>query len=191
MTGTIHFLDGACHPKRTFLIQAKHIYTLLITIIEGDGVRRRRSNSAVLALVGGSVLVIGMLFLLIHFFPSEKHEAERTVDRFYMFEQQGEFGQSWNLFHSLMKDKFSKDTYVKRREDIFWNHFKAKTFTYTIGKLEKKSSWKMEGANETFKDVYVTTASKTYHSSFGIFTMKQKCVVVKEDGNWRILWVYR
>ncbi|WP_102776564.1 hypothetical protein [Alteribacillus bidgolensis] len=52
-----------------------------------------------------------MILIIVLFFTFSRspwEEAKETVELFYEYEQQGDFAQSWELFHPDMKDKFSK-----------------------------------------------------------------------------------
>src|SRR5437868_4025825 len=98
------------------------------------------------AIIAAVVLIKGMFF-------SPGKQAKGVVDEFYHYEQAGDYTKSWMLFHSAMKGKFSKSSYIQARPHVFINDFGVETFSYTIGKPEKLSNWKMTKTGPTIKIV--------------------------------------
>jgi hypothetical protein len=141
----------------------------------------------------GIVLIVSILtiFLAMKFaFFSPSNQAKEMVDEFYRYEADGDFANSWNLFHSAMKEKFTKGNYIQDRAHVFMNHFGVETFTYTIGKPEEVKKWKMSKTGPLLKNVYKVPVTQTYKGKYGNFDLKQEVFVVKEKGEWRILWDY-
>lgn len=149
--------------------------------------RKRRDKRRIVLLVI-SAIIIGMILFVMLRLPSG---PEKVVHDFYMYEAEGSFDQSWSLFHPDMKIRFPKANYIQTRSHVFMQHMDVDTFFYKIGKAKKKKGWRMNKAGEVFAEVYEVPVDVTFHSQFGIFTMQQNCYVVKEKGEWLILWDYR
>ncbi|NNV07889.1 hypothetical protein [Geobacillus sp. C56-T2] len=145
---------------------------------------RAKTGVAVLAPVAVLVAILS-LFLL-----SERNEAKEIVDTFYRYEQAGDFGSSWELFHPLMKTKFPKDVYIQRRAHVFMQNFGAETFEYRLDEVEHLSSWSMSDKQKPFQDVYRIRVIQTFHSVFGVFELHQDVFVAKKNGKWGIVFSY-
>lgn len=63
----------------------------------------------------------------------EGDQAVEALNEFYTMEQSGNFGGSWELFHSQMKKKFEKSTYVQQRAHVFMQDMGTDTFTFELG----------------------------------------------------------
>ena len=146
----------------------------------------KRFLSGILVLAG-----IFAVFLIIRSaIFSSTGEAQEVVDEFYGYEQEGDFANSWGLFHSSMKKKFSKGNYIQDRAHVFMNHFGVETFSYTIGELEELKDWKMSKTGPSLKNVYKVPVTQTYKGKYGNFDLEQEVFVTEEKGKWRILWDY-
>ncbi|SFE53829.1 hypothetical protein SAMN05192532_102222 [Alteribacillus iranensis] len=121
--------------------------------------------------------------------PSE--QAKNTVASFYDYEQEGDFAQSWDLFHSDMKNKFTKGHYIQDRAHVFMNHFDVSTFSYEIGEPEKLKEWQMEKNSTPLEEVYQVNVIQTFKGKYGNFDISQDVFAVKEDDEWTILWDYK
>lgn len=136
-------------------------------------------------------VVIVVMFLTIRgsfFSPSD--QAEAVVEEFYQYEQAGEFANSWSLFHSAMKERFSKGHYIQDRAHVFMNHFGVETFSYTLGKPEKLKTWKMFETGPAIKNVYLVPVTQIYKGKYGNFNLEQEVFAVEEKDKWKILWDY-
>ncbi|RLQ96867.1 hypothetical protein [Falsibacillus albus] len=151
---------------------------------------RRRTNWPLYGLIGLLVAVAVLIAGIVHYFTSGKHSAEKVVDSFYHYEQKGDFGSSWKLFDSYMKEKMPKEQYVQLRPHVFMQDFQAKSFKYTIGHFKKLDEWNTLSDGRHFTNLYETTVTQTYETSFGEITIEQKCYTVKEKGEWRMVWDY-
>lgn len=142
------------------------------------------------------LLLVLLLFLItaltIYFFSNKSPEelAKEAVNTFYNYEQKGAFSDSWEMFHPLMQDKFSKVDYLQDRVHVFMNHFGVTTFTYTLGNASEVQNWKMAEDAETIDLVYQVTVSQVYKGKYGNFTIVQDVYVTALDGEWRVLWDY-
>ncbi|WP_413306775.1 hypothetical protein AA0X95_06380 [Bacillus sp. 1P10SD] len=153
----------------------------------------RKKSASTKRLLRGILVLAGVfaVFLIIRsVFISSTNEAKDVVDEFYGYEQEGDFANSWALFHSSMKKKFSKGNYIQDRAHVFMNHFGVETFSYTIGELEELKDWKMSKADPSLKNVYKVPVTQTYKGKYGNFDLKQEVFVTEEKGKWRILWDY-
>ena len=153
---------------------------------------RKRSASSKRFLSGILVLagIFAVILIIRTVFISSTSEAKDVVDEFYGYEQEGDFANSWGLFHSLMKKKFSKGNYIQDRAHVFMNHFGVETFSYTIGELEELKDWKMSKTGPSLKNVYKVPVTQTYKGKYGNFDLEQEVFVTEEKGKWRILWDY-
>ncbi|WP_164667918.1 hypothetical protein [Virgibacillus doumboii] len=138
------------------------------------------------------VIVAGIgiaIYFMIHESPEE--QAVETVDIFYKFEQDGDFSDSWSMFHPFMKEKFDKGHYIQDRAHVFMNHFGVTSFTYTVGESTKIQNWKMEKGAETIGVVYKVSVSQVFKGKYGNFTLTQDVFVTKVDEEWKVLWNYK
>lgn len=141
----------------------------------------------------GILLIITLIILLLLIrgaFISGDKQAIAVVEEFYQYEQAGEFSKSWSLFHSSMKEKFTKGHYIQDRAHVFMNHFGVETFTFTLERPEKLKGWKLSKTSPTMKNVYKILVTQTYKGKYGNFDLKQEVYVMEEKGKWRIAWDY-
>jgi hypothetical protein len=153
----------------------------------------RKKSALSKRLLSGILVLAGIfaVFLIIRSaFFSSTGVAREVVDEFYGYEQEGDFANSWGLFHSSMKKKFSKGNYIQDRAHVFMNHFGVETFSYTIGELEELKDWKMSKTGPSLKNVYKVRVTQTYKGKYGNFDLEQEVFVTEEKGKWRILWDY-
>jgi hypothetical protein len=137
------------------------------------------------------LVVAGLLGIVGYFIFTSKPDPTSIVRQFYAYEQKGDFGSAWELFHSTMKERFAKKSYVTERSHIYMSHFGVTTFDFTLSdEAEKRSSWKMSEDGPEFKEAYQVTVQQTFHSKFGTFTIQQEVYVVKEKGQWKIVWKF-
>lgn len=155
--------------------------------------RRRRSSYRMLVWV---LLAIGA-FWIWNVWSSRSGGAEHSepyeaVRNFWAHESLGDFGSSWELFHSQMKERFSKDSYIQRRAHVFMQDFGANTFEYEIGQEELLPTWRMSEEQPQLENVYRIPVTLRYDNSyFGQFEIRQVCYVAKEAEQWTILWAYQ
>ena len=154
--------------------------------------RRRRQ----IQVPGILIIVIIALFLLVLILsiflrPTPASQAKKVTESFYKYEQKGDFGNSWELFHPQMKEKFKKSNYIADRNHVFVGHFGTDTFTYTIGKPKSVKKWRMSKGSDELKEVHKVPVTQKYKSTFGNFTLHQDIFVAKADKEWRILWDYQ
>jgi hypothetical protein len=132
--------------------------------------------------------IVGFL-IFVAVFSSQK-QPEAVVREFYEYEQQGDFGSAWELFHSAMKKRFPKNGYVTERSHIYMSHYGVTTFDFTVSNPEKIKNWKMTKDGPTIKEVYKVEVQQTFLSKFGTFTIQQYVYVVKEKDKWKIAWEF-
>jgi hypothetical protein len=153
--------------------------------------RRRHVQVPGVLIVAVIAILFFVLILSLFFGSSPSSQAKEVAEVFYKYEQKGDFGNSWELFHPQMKDKFSKSSYIQDRNHVFVGHFGTDTFTYTIGDPEHHKKWSMSKGADELKEVYQVPITQTYKSKFGTFTIHQEIFVAKADGEWLILWDYQ
>jgi hypothetical protein len=138
-------------------------------------------------------VIIGLTiagFLIIFAVFSSQNQPEAVVREFYEYEQQGDFGSAWELFHSAMKKRFPKNGYVTERSHIYMSHYGVTTFDFTVSNAEKIKNWKMTKDGPTIKEVYKVEVQQTFLSKFGTFTIQQDVYVIKEKDEWKIAWKF-
>ncbi|PZE20498.1 hypothetical protein CBW46_013585 [Paenibacillus xerothermodurans] len=124
--------------------------------------------------------------------PNVRDEQIRdVVERFYRYEQAGDFGSSWELFADEMKFKIKKETYIQRRPHVFMQDLGAKSFDFTINRPTKVSSWRMSENNAMFSRAYKMQVTQVFTGIFGTFRLVQDVYVVDENDHWRVLWSYQ
>ncbi|SDN95375.1 hypothetical protein [Bacillus sp. OK048] len=136
------------------------------------------------------VCIVIVLFLIRSAMFSPDKQAVAVVEEFYRFEQEGEFSASWQLFHSNMKERFSKGSYIQDRAHVFMNHFGVDTFEFSMSEPEQVKQWKMSKTAPAMKNVYKILVTQTYKGKYGNFDLEQEVFVVKEKEKWRVVWDY-
>ncbi|RIW31869.1 hypothetical protein D3H55_14710 [Bacillus salacetis] len=152
--------------------------------------RRRKSPLPLLAF--GLVLIF-IVFLVLKSCAggsSPPDSPETVIEKFYEYEQDGDFGNSWELFHSEMKKRFKKSSYIQTKNHVFLGHMGVETFDIEVGKMKKLEEWKMTSDGLVFKDVTEAEVTMKYDSQFGIMEISQTCYAVLEKGEWKVLWDY-
>ncbi|KUP04403.1 hypothetical protein Q73_13155 [Bacillus coahuilensis m2-6] len=151
---------------------------------------RNRSPVIVAAVVGVGLLLF-VLFMSIGS-PNEEEKPEDFVQTFYEFEQIGDFGSSWEMFHPYMQEKMKKDTYIERKAHVFMHEMGSTTFDLWVGESTPLEEWKMPDTDVVAAEVVEVPVQLTYNKTlFGVITVSQTCYVLKENGEWRMLWEYR
>ncbi|MDQ1000752.1 hypothetical protein QFZ28_001152 [Neobacillus niacini] len=152
-----------------------------------------RKSTSIKGIILGIMLLVCIVtvFMLIRgaWFSPDK-EAVAVVEEFYLYEQQGEFASSWDLFHSTMKEKFGKGHYIQDRAHVFMNHFGVETFDFTMSEPEKMDQWKMSKTGPAMKNVYKIIVIQTYKGIYGNFDLEQEVFAVQEKDEWKIVWDY-
>ncbi|WP_226529244.1 hypothetical protein [Metabacillus niabensis] len=151
--------------------------------------RKRRGNAVPLVIV--IIILMIVLIVSVRLFSSfANNDPEDIVSTFYHYEQEGDFGSAWELFHPAMQERFSKNAYVTERSHIYMSHYGVTTFEYEIVEEEEIQNWKMAEDQETFPTAYKLTAEQQFKSKFGDFTILQNVYAVEHEGEWRIVWQY-
>lgn len=105
-----------------------------------------RKSARYKRLIIGILLIISLV-IVFQFkrwtFFSPGRQAKEVVEQFYHYEQEGDFSKSWELFHPVMKEKFTKSNYLQVRAHVFIRDFGVDTFTYKVQKPEELKTWKM------------------------------------------------
>lgn len=148
---------------------------------------RRRKSPLLLITIAIAVIGIAVASLV----ASSKNKPEHLVEQFYKLEQEGDFGSSWDLFHSQMKERFNKDQYIQSRAHVFMQDMDAQSFTFEIDDTKKLHEWQATDGGKALKNVHEVTVLQTFQSKFGHFTIEQPCYVVMEKGEWKLLWDYK
>lgn len=150
---------------------------------------KRQSNNLILFVI---ISICSLLVLIgsIYYLFSPSYKSKKVVEAFYTFEQNSDFGDSWELLHPFMKDKWSKTQYMTDRLHVFVGHFGVETFDFTIEKDNKVKDWKMAEELQPFDVAYKYNVIQTYKGKYGKFSFLQEIYVAKDDNEWKILWDY-
>lgn len=150
----------------------------------------RRPQRFPLPLAAAGLFLLILVILLIRVVPLFfSTSAEEVVNEFYTYEQEGDFGSSWQLFHPVMHERFPKNAYVTERSHIYMSHYGITTFSFKILKQEKINTWK--SADKIFNDVEKFQVKQTFKSKFGVFSVVQHVYAVKEKDEWKLLWEFK
>jgi hypothetical protein len=150
---------------------------------------RRRKNPVPLLLIGIVLAVLIILFVSV-LGNGGGESPEQVIEEFYEYEQNGDFGNSWKMFHSEMKKKFGKSSYIQTKNHVFLGHMGVDTFEVKVGEIEKITKFPFSKDGPTFKDVRSAKVDLLFDSQFGVLTISQICYVAQEKGEWKILWNY-
>ncbi|UGB30602.1 hypothetical protein [Metabacillus sp. B2-18] len=152
---------------------------------------RRRSSSKLPIILIGLVVVVGGFFLVRLISGFGANDPEDVVKAFYEYEQEGDFGSAWELFHPSMQARFTKNSYVTERSHIYMSHYGVTTFSYDVDGEEEVENFKMAKDAETFPTAFKMTVSQTFKSKFGTFTVKQDVYAVLHEEVWKVVWEYK
>ncbi|MBN8193967.1 hypothetical protein JI667_17595 [Bacillus sp. NTK074B] len=150
---------------------------------------RRKSPFPLIVGVGIAVIAIVALFMLLGT-TQEPDTPEEVIDEFYRYEKDGDFGNAWELFHSEMKNKFPKASYIQTKNHVFMGHMGVDEFEVDIGSIEKEKEFTFNHEGLQFDDVRKAEVDLFFDSEFGELTITQTCYVAMEEGEWRVLWNY-
>ena len=75
--------------------------------------------------------------------------------------------------------------------DDLLQHMDVDTFHYEVGHSKKVKNWSLEKGGKVHKRAFRIPVTQVFDSRFGVFTIEQDCYVVKEKGEWRLLWDYQ
>lgn len=149
----------------------------------------KRQNKSPKGILASLLLVLAIGGCIIFLWPSG---PVRLVEDFYEYESGAEFGKSWDLLSSEMKLRFpNRGDYVQNRAHVFMSHMEVETFQYDVGRSKKVKNWSLAKDGKVHKTAYMIPVTQVFDSRFGVFTIEQDCYVVKEKGEWRLLWDYR
>lgn len=157
--------------------------------------RRRGNQLSQFGWLSFAALLVAVL--ITYFFPAsspttteEVDSPEAVVKQFYTYEQSGDFGSSWEMFHPLMKERFAKQTYIQQRAHIFMQHFGAETFEFELGDPALVSDWKMSPEAPLMPQAFKVPVTLSYQSAFGDFSIQQDVFVVQEEDKYLLMWPY-
>lgn len=140
------------------------------------------------------LLVVGVLsawlFVYNTFWSSDARQLEQTVQQFYKYEQEGDYGSSWELFHPQMKEIYTKDYYIQLRAHVFMQQLGATHMQLALGNPERLEEWRLSEGAQPLEDVYRLEAEQRFLSSFGLLTLRQEVYAVKETEGWLLLWSF-
>jgi hypothetical protein len=150
---------------------------------------RRRKNPAPMLLIGIGILLV-VIFIITITGRDEVKSPEQVIKDFYIYEKNGDFGNSWELFHSQMKKKFGKSSYIQTKNHVFMGHMGVDTFEMEVGETKKIKKFPFSKDGPIFKNVRSAKVDLQFKSQFGMLTISQVCYVAQEKGEWKILWNY-
>ncbi|PYE48440.1 hypothetical protein HUB98_23245 [Paenibacillus barcinonensis] len=156
---------------------------------------RRRNRNVLLQKIGFILFALLLLWLMVRSVPAlfradAPTDAAAVAEQFYKYEQMGDFGSSWELFHPLMKERFPKSAYVQNRAHIFMQHFGVKTFELEMEPPEREFDVEIIQGVKPFPEAYRIKVTQTYSGTFGQFDLVQTCYLVEDGKQWTLLWYY-
>lgn len=151
--------------------------------------RKSQVNQRILFLII-SICALVLLLIVMKHLISSSHKPKNVVEAFYTHEQGGDFAASWELLHPLMKDKWDKTQFMTDRLHVFFGHFGAETFEFTIKEDGEINNWQMAEEVEPFNVAYKFTVIQTFKGKYGKFSFLQEVYVTEDENEWRILWDY-
>ena len=151
--------------------------------------RKRQRNNLLLFVI---IAICALLVLIgsVNYLFSPSYKSKKVVEAFYTHEQGGDFADSWELLHPLMKERWSKTQFMTDRLHVFVGHFGTETFQFTIDEGSEIKDWKMAEDVEPVEVAYKFTVIQTYKGKYGKFSFLQEVYVAKDEEEWRILWDY-
>jgi hypothetical protein len=151
---------------------------------------RRRSSKLPFLII--MIVLIVLVIMFIRILPSfGEQDPIDVVEEFYQYEQEGDFGSAWELFHPNMQERFSKNAYVTERSHIYMSHYGVETFSFKLAEAEEVQNWKMSSDSEKFANAYRIEAEQTFKSKFGTFKVVQDIYVVKVEEEWMVVWEFK
>ena len=151
--------------------------------------RKRQRNNLLLFVIIAICALLVLIGSVNHLF-SPSYKSKKVVEAFYTHEQGGDFADSWELLHPLMKERWSKTQFMTDRLHVFIGHFGTETFQFTIDEGNEIKDWKMAEDVEPVEVAYKFTVIQTYKGKYGKFSFLQEVYVAKDEEEWRILWDY-
>jgi hypothetical protein len=136
------------------------------------------------------ISLILFLYLFIRSLFDPERKAEYALEQFYSYEQTGDFSNSWELFHSFMKEKFEKNSYIQERNEMLRENFGVLSFEYSYTKVDELSKWRMSEELPEIMKVYHYIVIQSFTSKYGTFEIQQPVYVTMEGEEWVILWDY-
>lgn len=152
--------------------------------------RKRKVSNQVLIAVVTLFIFFSLVWVVSGLFISPSKQAVQAVKEFSNYEQKGNFSDSWELFHPIMKDRFGKEQYIQERSYILMNLLGVEAFSYKVEGVKKISGWRITEDVKPFNDVYKMKVTHTLKGKYGKIEMHQEVFAVKEEGEWKIIWDY-
>ncbi|WP_342602376.1 hypothetical protein [Peribacillus sp. FSL E2-0159] len=99
----------------------------------------RRQGKIPIGVLTAILMVLAAGACIIFLFPSG---SKSVVEDFYEYESEAEFGKSWELLSSEMKQRFpNRADYVQNRSHVFLQHIDVETFQYDVGRTKIVKNW--------------------------------------------------
>ncbi len=156
--------------------------------------QNRRKGKPILTSLQFIIVVLVILSILLFYYnvvwSTDGHQAKKTVVEFYEYEQNGNFGSAWELFHSSMQEKFSKETYIQKRALVFMQQLGASTFEFEVNDVKNVGAWGMSATTPVLSDVQRVQVTQHMLTIFGKLELNQEIFAIEENGEWKLLWSY-
>ncbi|MBW7452518.1 hypothetical protein ACFOLF_10545 [Paenibacillus sepulcri] len=156
--------------------------------------KRKTGPLAFKLVLGGLIIIVAWMTWINSarmFSPSEESKALAAVEQFYKYEQVGDFGSAWELFHPFMQQRFAKSEYIQKRAHIILQDFGVKTFEFHTGTPKHITDWRMSEDADPIAEVYEIDVTEVFHSPYGNFQIVQPTYAAYHSGQWTLLWSYR
>ncbi len=149
----------------------------------------RRQSPLPLILIGLAIVLL--VFSFAKLFQTDGRKAEHVVKEFYKHEQLQQHSQAWELLHPIVQDKFPKTNFIQDRNHVFFGHFGAEAYSFHIKNSGKKKNWRAVKDGDVLHNAHHFTVEKEYRGKYGHFYFIQEVYVVKEEGEWMIVWDFK
>jgi hypothetical protein len=139
------------------------------------------------------VMIICIVSVVLFFFlvTSPSNQAKEAVETFYSYEQDGNFAESWKMFHPFVKERLEKNNYLEDRVHLLFNDFGVHSFTFSVEDPELIRDWQMDEETDPIDEVYRTEVRQYFEGVFGNLEIVQSVYVTNLDGEWTVLWDYK
>jgi hypothetical protein len=153
--------------------------------------RGKRGITPILLIVILLIILSSVLFFYNVLWSTDGYQARKSVEDFYTLEQKGNYGSAWELLHSSVQMKFSKDAYIQKRAQVFMQQLGASTFEFEVSKSSDVGTWGMSAASSAITDVQRVHVTQHMLTVFGELDLEQDVYVAKENDIWKLLWSYQ
>jgi len=152
--------------------------------------RGKRIISPAQLFIGILIIVSFVLFYYNVLWSTDGYQARQSVIAFYTLEQSGNYGSAWELFHTSMHGKYTKEAYIQKKAQVFMQQLGASTFEFEVGKSKGVDTWGMSATSPALTDVQRVQVTQHMLTVFGELELNQDIYVAEENDEWKLLLSY-